>query len=849
LITAQKAEAIDRTDLSIALEHLCLDFSYSPSALPTCRDTGLTIALNNLNSIDLNSLTDDSDGDLLASGFSVLSNPTNGSLSIDALGTASYTPQFNYSGPDSYQYIATDTGGGTCTGTISIIIGCPIGTANEIYGTVFTDENQDGIINNSDTAFSSGVTVNLYEDNNPNDGLADGAAINSTSSDATGSYSFTIINDYLDTLQTSYFLTSASDDARERTNGTTENDVAQHSITKDRNDTWNGFRFNNITIPANAIITQAYIVFTSNGNYSTNTASTRFYGQDGTANASTFNDCNRCNDITSRSLTSNFTDWTNVSAWATDNTYNSPDLSSIVQEIIDDQAGLSSGSIAIITQSLPDGEERSTYSYDTDPTRAPELVIEYAYPEPGLEFNYIVELDQASIPLASPTITTASDYAVSFNAPAQSSCDNNFGIYTLVQSVPECRDTSYSVATNYNSSVDLTSLTNDDDGDLSPSGLSITSLPSNGSVNIDGAGIASYTPQFNFSGSVSYVYMATDDMGAYCTATVSITLGCPSGPDNEIYGTVFTDYNSDGIINNNDNSFSGGAIINLYEDNSPNDGVADGPAVQTIVADGNGNYSFSVFHDYLDTLQSNSFLSSITDDAREKRNGATETDRAEHSITKDRDDAWNGFRFNNISIPSNATITQAYISFTSNGNYSNTLASTRIYAQDETASPATFTDCGGCNDITSRSLTSNFTDWSNVSAWTQDNVYNSPDISAVIQEIIDDQAGLSAGSVVIITQSLDDGEERNTYSYDTDPSRAPELFIEYTVPVPYNYIVEIDPSSIPVDTPTITTATQFLITFNALYQTTCNNNFGIIPQFCLNIYTNGFIRYNRIGSN
>lgn len=420
------------------------------------------------------------------------------------------------------------------------------------------------------------------------------------------------------------------------------------------------------------------------------------------------------------------------------------------------------------------------------------------------------------------------------------------------QAIPVCRDTSFTVAVNNNHSLDLKLLASDVDADLDPSGFSISQLPSYGAVSLNSSGIASYTTQFNYSGVDTYEYTATDLSGSSCMGTVSVTMGCPGSTDNTIYGTVFTDYNEDGTINNNDQAFSQAVTINLYEDNSPNDGQPDGPLIQTVNSDANGNFRFDLVHDYLDTLQSSYFLAADSDDAREKRNGNTENDKGDHKITKDRDDEWNGFRFNNISIPGGAIITNAYVIFTSKDDKDGSVASLRFYGEDNTANPSGFSDCNGCYDITSRPRTSQFVNWYNLSAWSKDNRYNSPDLSSIIQEIVDDQGGLSSGSIAIITQSLPDYQERKTYSFDDDPSKAPELVIEYAYPqagLEFNYIIEIDSTSIPGNNPTVTGPTQYSVMFDALGQTSCYHFFGIAAQTCTTIYSNRFIRYNNTGSN
>ncbi len=60
----------------------------------------------------------DADGDLLSA--SLVSGPANGSLTLNADGTFTYTPNSNYNGPDSFTYQVSDGNGGTSTATVNI---------------------------------------------------------------------------------------------------------------------------------------------------------------------------------------------------------------------------------------------------------------------------------------------------------------------------------------------------------------------------------------------------------------------------------------------------------------------------------------------------------------------------------------------------------------------------------------------------------------------------------------------------------------------------------------------------------------------------------------------------------
>jgi Ca2+-binding RTX toxin-like protein len=62
----------------------------------------------------------DADGDSLS--VSNLSNPSNGSVSLNPDNTVTYTPDNNFTGSDSFSYTIDDGNGGTSTGTVDVVV-------------------------------------------------------------------------------------------------------------------------------------------------------------------------------------------------------------------------------------------------------------------------------------------------------------------------------------------------------------------------------------------------------------------------------------------------------------------------------------------------------------------------------------------------------------------------------------------------------------------------------------------------------------------------------------------------------------------------------------------------------
>jgi hypothetical protein len=133
-----------------------------------------------------------------------------------------------------------------------------------------------------------------------------------------------------------------------------------------------------------------------------------------------------------------------------------------------------------------------------------------------------------------------------------------------------------------------------------------------------------------------------------------------------------------------------------------------------------------------------------------------------------------GMRFTGLNIPQGATITSAYVQFqadkTSTGS-----ASVTIRGHD-TDDAGTFTSA---SDVTSRPQTTASVGWS-PSSWTAGQAgaaQQTPDISAVIQEIVDRSGWSSENDLALIL--LNGGGERAAESYDGLPASAPLLHLEF----------------------------------------------------------------------
>ncbi len=132
-----------------------------------------------------------------------------------------------------------------------------------------------------------------------------------------------------------------------------------------------------------------------------------------------------------------------------------------------------------------------------------------------------------------------------------------------------------------------------------------------------------------------------------------------------------------------------------------------------------------------------------------------------------------GMRFQNLNLPQGADLTKAYLRFTAKDAKSGTCNLT-FYGQDENDA-GTFTSTS--YNISGRTKTTASVGWS-PSAWTHRYVYDTPDISSVLEEIVG-RAGWVSGNDIALIVTGPDNHERRTFSREGQAASAPVLLIEY----------------------------------------------------------------------
>lgn len=147
-----------------------------------------------------------------------------------------------------------------------------------------------------------------------------------------------------------------------------------------------------------------------------------------------------------------------------------------------------------------------------------------------------------------------------------------------------------------------------------------------------------------------------------------------------------------------------------------------------------------------------------------------------------------GMRFNSIGIPQASVITGANITFVSTSALNGVGCNTTICAED-VDNAVTFADNATVFDNRYANQTTANVTWDGMGTWSVDEESSnttSPDITTVIQEVIDRGGWVAGNSMVLFWHDFDNrstaaaNNYRRAYSYDNDPTKAPELLITFT---------------------------------------------------------------------
>lgn len=134
-----------------------------------------------------------------------------------------------------------------------------------------------------------------------------------------------------------------------------------------------GARFQTVNVPQSSTINTAYLTVRAERDLSGSIDSVQIYGND-VDDAATFSNAS---DFNNRVLTSAKVNWA-PGSWTVDSNYNSPEIKTIIQEIVNRAGWAANQDMAIIVHHEGSSSNyRYAYSYNGNPADAPKLHIEY----------------------------------------------------------------------------------------------------------------------------------------------------------------------------------------------------------------------------------------------------------------------------------------------------------------------------------------------------------------------------------------------------------------------------------------------------------------------------------------
>lgn len=170
-------------------------------------------------------------------------------------------------------------------------------------------------------------------------------------------------------------ISQATDDAYEIAS-TVNSSSTTLKLSQSTNTVSLGLRYQDLNIPRGALITNAYIRFSSSG-FNSGTTSLTFSGEL-IGNSITFSETS--NNISARTKTANSVLWDTDNVWPVSNeTTVSPDLSNIVQEIVNQSGWCGGNSLNIIVdgQGISTSSERVSPAFEDGEGLGPQLVVVY----------------------------------------------------------------------------------------------------------------------------------------------------------------------------------------------------------------------------------------------------------------------------------------------------------------------------------------------------------------------------------------------------------------------------------------------------------------------------------------
>jgi hypothetical protein len=562
-------------------------------------------------------------------------------------------------------------------------------------------------------------------------------------------------------------VATGKDDAEEKASGSVSLTSADLELVYDGSNQTVGLRFQGVTIPTGATVTNAYVQFQVDEK-STGATSLLIEGQ-ATVNPPTFSSSSR--NISNRPRTFAAVPWVPES-WPTVGeaglAQQTPNLAAIFQELIE-QSGWNSGQAVVLI--ITGTGKRVAEAYEGGAAKAPLLHVEYSL-EPVADLTVLpTSLDFGTLPVGTTveqTVTLRNDGAVDLDV---TQLTPTHAAYTVVNDPTP-------LTLEPGASQDITVRYSPGEPGLHQGNLQITSTdPDEGvmTVALMGTGVADepdieVTPLAmdfgavvvnttseatvtlrNFGTQALTISSLTTDTSAFTVVAPVVPPTVVIGPGGEQVVTIRFAPISLG-------SHSGTLTIG-----------SDDPDESLVMVTLQG----------FGTDQSQQLevrVATGTDDAEEKAGGSVDLDSSDLELVYDGNNQTVGLRFQGVTIPAGVTITTAYVQFTA--DEASTGATSLLIEGEATVNPPTFSASSRSISTRPRTLAAvSWTPapWSTVGAAGLEQ--QTPNLAAIIQELVN-QEGWSSGQAVVLL--ISGTGKRVAESYEGSAPQAPLLHVEYT---------------------------------------------------------------------
>jgi ELWxxDGT repeat protein/VCBS repeat-containing protein len=473
-------------------------------AYSTNEDTALTVSGPGVLGNDT-----DADSDPLTAGSA--STPANGSVTLNADGSFTYTPNANFSGSDSFTYKANDGSADSNVAAVTI-------TVNAVNDAPVA--NNDAYSTNEDTPLSVAAPGVLGNDTDVDSTLT----ATSASTPANGSVSLNADGSFTYTPNANF---NGSD-----------------SFTYVADDGSGGTSTATVTIGVSSVNDTPVA---NNDAYSTNEDTALTVSAPGVLGNDT--DADGTLTATSPSTPNNGSLVLNPNGsftYTPDANFNGSDSFTYVAD--DGTGGTATATVNLTVTAVNDAPVATNDAYSTNEDTPLTLVAPWVLGNDTDADADTLTAGSASTPAnGSVALNADGSFTYTPNANFNGSdaftyvaSDGNGGTSVATVSIavspvndaPVANADSYGpIAANTPFAVSAPGvLGNDTDADADTLSAGSASTPANGSVTLNANGSFTYTPNFGFGGSDSFTYVASDGNGGTSTATASITVTSPTGP-------------------------------------------------------------------------------------------------------------------------------------------------------------------------------------------------------------------------------------------------------------------------------------------------------------------------------